>query len=435
MIKDFILMNRNWTRNSGSANLLYQTSQRQASGIFSSSVIKKFFIFMIIFLFIAQSVFALGVAPARKSFNFEPGIGKSGSFAITNPGGEAVDIVVAVQGELKDNVVIAESSFTIPANGEKDVNYNFNLPDELTPGVHSAEIVILQLPKTDELGETYIGAALAIITQLDVYVSYPGKYAEGSLTVIPTKDYKVDFKLIVENKGSFDLTSVRANLNVFTSLNEQVASLQTDDVSIASRTSKELSVVWDSKKAQLGPYRVVAAGFYDGKTFTVEKEFNLGEEKLSLEDIRIDNFKLGEIARIDMNIKNDWSEPVNGAFAELFIYNEPGELLAQEKSATEDIGSLETSVMSVYWDSKGARIGMYPSTLILKHSNGAEAPRKLEMVVISDSEAKFVGYGFVIDKSSTGSTTVYILISVIIVLILVNISWFIFLRKRFLKRK
>jgi len=386
-------------------------------------------IFLIIVILCCSSVFAIAISPGRTTLEFRPGLEEEVGFSIANSEGKEVNLVIAAQGELEDSVFIEEKSVKIlPGEDMKRVSYNVRLPQELNPGVHTAEVVVLQLPEAGSLGETFIGAAVAVITQLHVNVPYPGKYAEADLNILaPDSEGKMQFVIPVYNRGEFDLVSVRATIDIYTSLNEKVATIETDRVGIVSDLRKDLVAVWDARAAS-GAYKAVVTVIYDESTLEVEKDFNVGLRKLRLENIEVNDFSLGDIAKFEVLVANEWGENVEGVYAEMEIYNERGGMIADFKSPTYDISSLEKILMTAFWDTKGVREETYDSTLFLRYGDSAEQ-QDLQLDV-RDDEILIVGFGYNISPTGGESGLVKVLIGLVVVLVLANVSWFVYLRKR-----
>ena len=182
--------------------------------------------FLLIGIFMISSVCALGVTPARTTLDFEPGLSRSVGFQILNSGNEDMKVVFSAQGELAEYISldVAEASISA-AEGSKAFNYNLNLPSELTPGLHTGEVFAMQLPSGPTSEGSQILATLAVVTQVYVYVPYPGKYANAKMYVYGANvGGDVKFVIPVISAGEFDLTSVRANVDIYNKLGEKVTS-------------------------------------------------------------------------------------------------------------------------------------------------------------------------------------------------------------------
>jgi len=171
----------------------------------------KFGLVILLFgIILLPCINAIGITPARTTVNFEPGLEKQVSISVINSEGKDVNLVVAVQGELADYVTLEKTSFSIPSSqNSKNIGYSIKLPSELSPGLHTADIIVLQLPDTGELDDAFIGAAVAVVSQLHIYVSYPGKYAEADLNVLNLNDENIQFVIPVLSRGDFDISSVK----------------------------------------------------------------------------------------------------------------------------------------------------------------------------------------------------------------------------------
>ncbi len=395
-------------------------------------------VFGILALLLAPNVLALGISPGRTTVDFTPGLERTVSFSIVNSENKDMNIVVAAQGELKDYITINDKSFSMSSEeGSRQVTYTIRLPKELSPGLHTAEIVVLQLPEEGKLSEAYIGAALAVVTQLHVNVPYPGKYAEASLNVIgPESDGKISFVMPVLSRGEFDLVNVRATIDIYTSLNKKVATLNTNEVSIPSRKRKEIVAVWDSSKAPPGPYRAVATLLYDEKSLTLEKDFEVGEKRLKIEKIEVNDFSLGDIAKFEMLVENTWSEAVRGVYSEMNIYNKDKKLMAEFKSPTYDIDPLSKTLMVSFWDTAGVKEGTYDSTVYLRY--GGKSEKEDLKIEVRENEINVIGLGYAISERRAprgeNNGLVTILVIAIVILVMINLLWFLFLRRKIKSR-
>tara|TARA_Y100000034_G_scaffold131386_1_gene191995 strand:- start:2954 stop:4162 length:1209 start_codon:yes stop_codon:yes gene_type:complete len=391
---------------------------------------------LLIAIMLVANVSALGVTPARTTVDFEPGLKRSVVFSVINSERRDVDIVIAVQGELKNNILLqsAQSFSMTSAEESRQVAYDLSLPATMKPGLHTGEVVILQLP--DEIGtsEAFIGAALAVVTQVYVYVPYPGKYAEASMNIINANAGEdVTFIIPVVSRGEFDLVSVKANIDIYNKVGEKIDSFNTNEISVPSSKRREIVHKWKSDVFP-GIYRAVATLIYDGETIQLEKVFNIGNQELELQQIEVNDFSLGEIAKMEMLVENKWSEPIQGAFARTNIYNDRGELMADFKSPSYDIPALTKKVLVSYWDTAGVRTGTYNSKIFLKYADKS-VQTDLQLKV-EQNRIEIIGLGYVISEDSrggSGNTLMIVLVIGIVVLILVNLLWFFLLRKR-LKR-
>ncbi|MAH46316.1 hypothetical protein CMI37_10825 [Candidatus Pacearchaeota archaeon] len=386
---------------------------------------------LLIGIMLVANVSALGITPARTTIDFEPGFQREVGFSVLNSEGKDMSIVVYVQGELNASIGVSENTFQMSASEEsRQLSYNVNLPAKLSPGLHIGEVVVMQLPGKSGTSEAFIGAALAVVTQLYVQVPYPGKYAEATLNIInANQGDEVVFVIPVLSRGEFDLVSVKANVDIYNKMGEKVDSFNTNEISVDSGARREIVYKWEAD-VPVGAYRALATLIYDGEVVQLEGGFNVGSEVLDLQGIDVRDFSLGDIAKLEMLVENKWSEPIRGAYTQTEVYNKDGEVSADFKSPEYIIPALSKEVMISYWDTSGVKAGTYDTRVYLKYGD-VSIPNDLKLKV-EQNKIGIIGLGYVIsaDSEGGGNTLVVVLVIGIVTLVLINLLWFFFLRKR-----
>lgn len=393
------------------------------------------FCFALIVFVITAHVSALGVTPGRTTLKYAPGVAQQVEFTVINSEKEDFQAVVLVQGELNETIALSDVSFEMStAESEYPVSYTFTAPPSLKPGTRTAEIVVIKLPKKSGKGTTFVGAAVGVATQLHVLVPYPGKYADIDMHVAgPDSDGKVTFLIPVVSRGDLDLVDVRASVDIYTSLNEKVDSIGTDRIALASGQRNELVAVWNSASFSPGAYRAVVTVLYDEQTSQIEKVFEIGSRTLELQQAEVNEFSLGDIAKFELLVESKWNQPISDAFAQMQIFNRNREVMADFKSANYDISPLSKTLMVAFWDTKGVSEGAYDASVFLKY--GAHSVQKDLKLEVSANEISVVGLGYVISKGESSSgrgldSLTIILVTIIVVLVLINVLWFLVLRKK-----
>ena len=398
-----------------------------------------------IVLILTLNASAIGVSPGRTTLNFEPGLVKNIGLTVINAEKKAMTVVFYVRGELKEYVKLSQQS-AVFAEGEeiKSLTYTVNLPDSMDkPGVHKTEIVVLEVSKESkiktETGEEVIvldspsvGARLAVISQLYVYVLHPGKYLEAGLDTIIGDDGKARFLIPVTSQGKLGIGSAKATIDIYTSLNEKVATIETNSLSIESQERKELFAEWDYGSAGINPgkYRGVATITYDGQTAYADKEFEVGVKSLDIESIEVNNFRLGEIAKFSILVNNRWASPLKEVSVQISVYNEKGEVMADFASQNYEIPALSKAEVVSYWDTVGVKEGKYRGKLAVRYEDKF-IERTIEIIVSSD-DIEVTGFtGKAVFPKKSFFSLQNILIGIVVLLILINAAWFfMFLRKK-----
>jgi len=388
----------------------------------------------VLVLFSLSFVCGLGVTPGRTTVSFEPDMKKSVEFNIVNSGGVEIELTLDVVGELGRYISLSTKSVIVSADGTKKISYSVSLPHTLEPGLHKGEIVVTEVPKGVPTGESYVQATLAIAVQFYVNVPYPGKFATASMVVYnANQGGDVTFVFPVVSRGEFDLTSVKANVDIYNKLNEKVDSFFTSAIAIPSGEKKELVYNWKAD-VPIGNYRAVATVIYDEGVVNLEGVFSVGDKELELQEISVNSFSLGQIAKLEMLVENKWSEPISGAYVATRIMNDEGDVVSSFESASYDVVALAKQVFVSYWDTAGVKEGNYQTEVSINYGDKSST-KNLEFQV-KQNELVIVGLGYVISAeggSEGTSSLIVILIVVIVLLVLINLLWFFLLRRKFKK--
>ena len=390
-------------------------------------------ILLLIGIFMISSVYALGVSPGRTTLDFKSDLQKSIEFEIINSGKEDINVILSAQGGLAKYITISSETISISASEHsKTVSYSVNFPEDLEPGLHTGKIFIMEIPNSDESSGSAVLATLAVVSQLYVNVPYPGKFATSDMVIYnANKGDDVTFVFPVISRGEFDLTSVRANVDIYNSLNEKVDSFNTNSIKIPSGEKKEIVYKWKAD-VPVGNYRATASLIYDEGIINLEETFSVGSEELELQEINVNGFVLGEIVKLEMLVENKWSEPINEAHIETKIKNDRGDIVSSFDSANYDIEPLTKQVFMSYWDTAGVSIGNYDAEVSICY-NDKSSKKSLEFRV-EENELTIIGLGYVIsDDGNESNSLITVLVVVIVLLVLVNLLWFFLLRKKLKK--
>lgn len=384
----------------------------------------KFVYFFIIIIFIIGNVSALGITPGRTTFSFTPNLEKSVTFEVLNPEGSPMEVVFSVEGELK-NYVSVSNNLGIFKEGElqKSFEYKLNLPRDLSPGFHSAEVVVLKSLNKFSEEITKIEATVSVVTQIYIYVPYPGKYIESSFEIFSEeKSNTVEFHIPFISRGDEEISDIHANLEVFGG-DKKIIELETNSLSAKTNERKELFVSWNPE-LDSGEYWAVATINYDGKIITHEGTFRIGVEDLDLIGIDVKAFELGDVAKMRILVENQLDEPFNDVFATIKIVDEHLENVAELKSVNYAIPGKSKEELVVYWDTEDVTKGIYRLGLGINY-NGTVINKDLEMEVEED-KISFMGVGFVVSDLDKGIDVVTVLVGLVIFLVLINLFWIVF---------
>ncbi len=390
----------------------------------------RLILFFFVFLFFFPLVSSFAVTPAQKIFDYTPGTEQTYSFEIINSENKKVNLVIIPQGELNGSIALSQYSVSFtPETPSVTIKYTVKIPAGLPPGAHYGDIVAMEIPDVSESGTTFIGAIVGIVTKVLIDVPYPGKYIESALSISTTKDGKTAFVIPLVSKGKLDIARAKAVIDIYTPLNEKIASLSTQELGVLSDERKELAVEWDTSAVPGGRYRAIATILYDESTLTVEKEFSIGSEGLELKNVEVNDFSLGEIAKFEFLVDNKFNFPVESAYISMQVFNDEGAVMAEFKSATYDVPSFGSKLLVAFWDTEGVRVGTYDAKAFINF--GQSSIQKELTLDVTDNDITVIGIGYVVKSSeSSGSYLITILTISIIVLVLLNLTWFLVLRRK-----
>lgn len=394
----------------------------------------KFLIYFVIILMILlinlNHVNSLGVTPGRTTVNFESGLEKDVEIQVLNNEHKNMRVMIMsmLNSDLNSSVTLFNDYMDfLPSEGSKSLTYKIKLPDNLSPGLHIGQIAALEVPKNPDSG-SYVGATIAVVSQLYVYVPCPGKCIEADLNVLDSEQNgTATFIVPVISRGKLGIGQVRAVIDIYNSAGEKVDSVETDSQEIPAGGRVELSTKWKVNVIQ-GDYNAKVTVFYDGQTQELQKIFTVGVQSIEIQSIMVNNFQLGEIAKLQILVENKWNQDLKDVYANLQIYNHDDQVMADVKSAPEDLTPLSKKELLAYWDTVGVSEGQYNGKLMVKY--GDKSTDKELVLKVSQNNLDVFGVGYAIKPNATkGMDITFILIVLVVILLVMNLAWFIFIRR------
>lgn len=371
-------------------------------------------------IFFISNVIALGVSPGRNTIDFSPNLERDFSVSVLNTESKDFSVALSVGGDLASYVSVSEDKINFLASeNSKQVVYSLKLPKGLSPGLHRAEIAITEVPVDSLNSGVSITTTVSVITQLYVYVPYPGKYLEGRGDIV-NKGTSAVFYIPVISRGEETINEAYCEIKIYQG-ETSLGKIESNRISIESGQRKELTAEWTGEP---GKYKAVIGLIYDGKIETIEKEFNLGLENVDVLGVSVNEFKLGDVAKIKILVQNKDSGEISEAEASMKIYDVQNEKVADIKSEKYAIPSKSNKEMNIYWDTEKIDSGEYGSNLKINYED--KFVEKNLKIDVGEDSMTFRGVGFVIAPDAGGkmnmSTILYIIIGF---LVLVNLAWLI----------
>ena len=381
-------------------------------------------------LLLTPMVHALGITPGRTTLNFQAGLEKEVNFKILNNEHKALNLAVYARGALADyiDLPVKEIQFS-PEENSKELTYKLKLPDKLEePGLYGTEIVLREVTIEKEEKEISIGTMQAVISQLHVYVPYPGKYIV--ITRVDMVEKKADNKMLffipLVNFGKEDVESAKAKITIMDLDENIIAEAETDEQPVPAESRAELSSSINSSKLTAGIYKVIVEVTYDGFTTIAENAFYTDDFLLIPLDISVRDFTLGDIAKFNILTENIGNREIEEAYS-LILLDSEGRELANIKSTSTDFKAFETKEMLIYWDTKDVKEDEYTGKLVIKYEDRSDENEIKTVVTQNEIKTEIIGItGYAIKEEGLSPGSSSTIMWVIIILVLMNIGWFAF---------
>jgi len=378
-------------------------------------------------LVLPANVNAIGITPGRVTINFEPNLEKELSFTVINNEHKDMSVLLYVgSGPLNNTVTLYNKIVKFSSADEsKTFRYKLTLPERIeTPGAHRVEIFAMELPSDITEPGAFVGATTAVVHQIKILVPYPGKYATAELSVKEAgKGEPVQFYVKIFNLGKSDILKAGATIDILGPTNEKIATVKTNEISIEQKKKGEVMATWIAD-VNPGVYHAVATVDYDGNIATDEKNFAVGTMTIKLLDVKVNEFTLGDIAKFNVLIQSEWNKKITGVNAELIIYDENNDVMADVKSASADIEPMQKTTLFVYWDTSGVREGVYDSVLRINYADRTTENKLKNYVRRNSIKTEIIGVtAKVVEEEGGLESQITTLLYIIIILVGINIMW------------
>ena len=279
------------------------------------------------------------------------------------------------------------------------------------PGHHKVWVIGEEIIDESKAGGA-VGTSSNVMVYILIHVLNPGKYVDMSLSAPNTNlNEPVNFAVNVKSFGLENINSIKAAIDVYSTDNEKLATVYTDEKPLKSNTEETLYAQLSTIGYSSGTYRAIAKLNYDGKTKEDEKNFRIGE--LNIKIINYTKvFEKDKINKFDVEIESDWGNKIEGVYGEIKINNDI------IKTPNVEMLPWEKKTITTYWDTNNVELGTYDAEIIVYYKDRTTVETG-KVSVVEKKEALVEKPGAITISLST--TTVLILI--IILLIIMDIIW------------
>ncbi|MGK0209146.1 MAG: hypothetical protein ACI83O_000412 [Patescibacteria group bacterium] len=244
-------------------------------------------------MLVVSPVLALGVTPARTTIDFEPNYKAQGSFKVIRSVDGEQTLTLTKQGELANSIQLSTSTIEFSEGQlEQRITYDIQLPFNLAPGLHIGEIAISEGNSGGANQASAVGGTLTVITQIYVYVPFPGKYIAADIEVNQqSQSQNIQFVVPVISIGQVELDQVYATIEIYNSNNRKIETLTTNTFSISSGAKADLVSNWETQ-VNSGEYTAKATVIFDEEAVNVEETFTIEGQGFVSNNFGIDQMLL-----------------------------------------------------------------------------------------------------------------------------------------------
>ncbi len=313
-----------------------------------------FFIFVLM-IFLIEIISGLGVSPAKVEVNFKSGFEKIISYGVYGTDSEQ-ELELYVAGDLTECVKLNKKKLV----GGGVFTATLKLPDYIEkPGKH--RILVGVKEKIDEELVGAIGTSVTIQSVIDIYVPYPGKYLGVTLKSHNVNvGEPVNFELEIISGGKEDV-NVIPKIEIV-SQEKTIETLYLSERLIKSQESIKLKKILDTSDYNPGNYKAIVIVDY-GKIAKAESEFRIGDLIVNMINYT-DKIIIGGLRKFDIAIESGWNNKIDGAYAEVLIFN-GDEKIADFKTSSTILTPWETKTIEGFLDTTGFSQGVYDANITL----------------------------------------------------------------------
>ena len=342
-------------------------------------LINIFFIFAIV-LFLMQAISALGVSPSKVESNFKPGLEIVVPYRVFGIDANQ-KLGISASGDFAEYVKFDKDKLTGPGI----FTATLKLPDYVEkPGKHRIYIKVEEKVTDEEVVGSAVGTSITINALIIVYVPYPGKYLEISLSSNNANvGNPVNFELGIVSQGKEDV-NITPKIDIMSD-NKTIETLYFINREIKSQEQIKLKKSLGTADYNPGTYKALAIIEY-GKLAKAESIFKIGELIIHLVNYTR-QITIGDIQKLNLEIESGWNDKVDGAYAEVFILNSSTTLVSFETSSTS-LEPWEKKTIVGFFDTNNFTKGFYDANITFIYYGKNIGTSSSELVKIEFVEEK-----------------------------------------------
>lgn len=312
-----------------------------------------FLIFVILFnYFNFISAGYLGISPGIFKIHFEPNLRRTFEFKVSDSNPNEI-ISLYVQGDLANYSKLSKSSIV----GEGSFSLTLNLPSKIEiPGNHRLIVGAKQEKASAESG---IEGVIVVQAVIDVFVPYPGKYAEMNFNVYDVNEGEnALYEWTINNLGTENFDAY-PTLEVY-NLDEKIYSISLEKQHIKTKETIKLSDFLNTSNLDSGTYNVSATLDY-GKILQQNDSFRIGSFLINISDYSYE-FLEKKINKFYVEVQNLWNSPIEEIYSKITV-TDKGKVVQEFKTVSENLKAWEIKNLTGFLDTEGINPGKYTANI------------------------------------------------------------------------
>jgi hypothetical protein len=315
----------------------------------------KLIISLLIIILLSQGVIAIGVVPASKEVILSDNPTSYNVRILNNEGNEKT-INLEITGELSEYITINKQRINFKeGQTQEDVTITINkMPEHIKPGEYTSRLLIKNSNNNQGENIALVGVSSRIL------MTIPGEGVNLDATIFTPNfiNGKTNtFSVEVTNKGNSDAEECTAILNIYTSMNSEVASLISEKTRIKAKSTNRIQIPW-TPQVYSGNYLAKAKITCKSTEITTEQTFHVGSPNIKINNIYADNFNLGSLSLFKLIATSEWGEEIKNVFVEVEL-EDKGKIIDSYKTHSKDFKPKDTEIYDVFLNTKSIQPGKY----------------------------------------------------------------------------
>jgi hypothetical protein len=210
----------------------------------------------------------------------------------------------------------------------------------------------------------FIGTSVKVRAVVSVWVPYPGKYIESSLSVPDANiGENIPVELRVNNRGTDNLI-VSPVINFYDSSMKQVDKFVFEPVQIGTGEYDYFRRYLNTDSLKPDNYLAEAIIDYSGLKQGINATFKVGNLYVNITDFT-KNISAEEINKFIIKVRSNWNSDIKGVYADVRILNDTFETSFRTPSI--DLNAWEEKEILGYFEAKGIKEGDYKVEITLNY--------------------------------------------------------------------